>query len=340
MKPVITFLIPGYKRVDGAVNAALSILSQCNMATKYLVEVWINDDCSPNIDISEVKSKLECYSDHASILVTQNSINFGMSKNILYMVSNVKSSFWTVLTDDDILLPGSLDSIIKALKLADIISVSSLFTPRYCFKDNGAFLFKDVPKGTLFPSIIRRGPVNAMKFIKNAHVLTGMIISANHSLSLWEANRDNAYFPMINFGSLVLSENCLAIDHEWFCHTINNTTHWEGWGGSEKEIANRLGKDYLLAFAIIKKTCLDSCTGFLERTKVYWLFYEHLYTYFTFTKTFLALRTMISIIKEPSFFFPMHDKQSLFVIVSLSLLSKFLSHFYDFTMRTARRVWR
>jgi hypothetical protein len=265
---LLTFLIPAYCRRQGALQAALSILDQCNSTTKGLVDVWINDDCSPQFDLDQYNEKLWRYQDVCEVRLSRNPQNLGMSKNIFQMVNAVKSEYWTVLTDDDFLLPGALLPLIDLLRGAAQLNAHSVATLRYCFDESGNFLFRDVVRGTHYPSLIQPGPVVSMKHIQNAHVLTGLIIKSGLDLSLWNQNIDNAYFPMINFSSTLRSGLCLTIDRPWFRHTVNNQTFWHQWGDSELAIHRRINLDYLVALSVSRNQALACSRTIIERLAV------------------------------------------------------------------------
>jgi GT2 family glycosyltransferase len=265
---LLTFLIPAYCRKQGALHAALSVLEQCNSTTKGVVEVWVNDDCSPQFEMEQHKEQVAEYHQYCDIHISRNHQNLGMSRNIFKMVSSVKSGFWTVLTDDDFLLPGALLPLLDLLRASVHIDAFSVATLRYCFDASGHFLFKDAVHGTDYPSIIAPGPVNSMKHIQNAHVLTGLVIKSGLDLSSWKHHIDNAYFPMINFASALLSGCCVTINRPWFRHTVNNQTYWHQWGDSDLAISQRINTDYLAALSVSKNQAFGSSRSLHERFHV------------------------------------------------------------------------
>ena len=128
-----------------------------------------------------------------------------------------------------------LKSLLNTLEYAESIQCGSLISTRYCYTEAGDFLFKSCNPNVKYPYVIHHGPLNALKFMRNGHILTGLILSSRTSLSEWYNNIDNSYFPVINFGVSLLSANCLFVDQPWFRHTVANETFWERWGSTERK---------------------------------------------------------------------------------------------------------
>jgi hypothetical protein len=275
LNALITFLIPAYCRENGALRSALSIVEQCTSDTRGLIKVWINDDCSPNFSFDFYDSILSQYYVNCDIRVSRNSANLGMSRNIFMMVSEVTSSYWTVLTDDDFLLPGSLIPMLDVLQAAQSLDLSSIITLRRCYDEAGHFLFNDAVYGTDYPSIIYPGPLSSIKYLFNAHVLTGLFIKSGLDLCFWQQNIDNAYFPMLHFSSTLLNGYALSIAQPWFRHTVNNETHWHQWGDTDLDISRRINSDILVVFWVVMRQafCLPMSPSL--RLLILYYFYIH-----------------------------------------------------------------
>jgi glycosyltransferase involved in cell wall biosynthesis len=304
---LLAFLIPAYKRPGGALRAAKSILEQCSTFTKTSVSIWINDDCSPGFSVGEVNSQLATYGNYADLRVTKNVVNLGMSANILMMVDGVTADFWSVLTDDDILMPNSLSEILSVLSAATILELGAVVTPRYCFDADGSFLFKTKDSDTLYPSIIQSGMLSSIKNLKHAHVLTGCFVKSGLDRSLWRRHIKNAYFPMLNFGSVLFNHSCLAIDRPWFVHTVFNITHWDEWGATDCERETKTNSDYLICFALILDLILKQKPCVFQQYMALRYYFEHslnaLCAMLERNGLLYAIRIISSLPIRPSFIF-------------------------------------
>ena len=125
---MLEFLIPAYKRFDGAVKAAVSVASQVQESSLVgVVVVRIVDDASPGFSAAHLAEVLCEFNDVITFSV--NETNKGMSLNIYDMVATSSSQFCTILTDDDWLFPGCLVEIIDYLEqIADRSGVGFVYS--------------------------------------------------------------------------------------------------------------------------------------------------------------------------------------------------------------------
>lgn len=252
----LEFLIPSYKRPESFVRAVLSVATQVeklNLGDR--VKVTVVDDCSPNIDLAETIEAIAPFSQFVS--VRQNDKNKGMSLNIRDMVAESVADFCTVLTDDDLLQQDSLKEIIETIDNLDKQrTIGSFFVPRYSYLEDGTLhcivcnpFSEDTP--------IAPGSLSSLQYLENGFILTGMFFNPKLiNFKLWEDYIENSFFPVIYFADLLLNNECLFINKNWFIHTVNNECHWDSWGKTEQQRLSRLYNDYIKAVTLSAKQSL------------------------------------------------------------------------------------
>lgn len=247
----LTFLIPVYKRTRSSLEALKSVSHQIN--NSHQVYIHVQDDGTPGLDFNGFKKSI--LSIYPQTLVTQNSSNLGMSANILDMVKACKSDFCTVLTDDDQLCEGALGLMLEQLTQVSMAwpDTTSLFVPRYSYNESGSLISVSCFNGTR-PMPILSSPKTAIKYCANGYILTGLIFQTQAiNTGEWEKHIDNAFFPVIYFGNLLLEGDSFYLDAEWFRHTVMNHCHWDSWGSSDEEQQIRLCRDYLDSIDIVHR---------------------------------------------------------------------------------------
>jgi len=262
-KRLLEFLIPAYKRPDGVRLAAGSIATQIlEFGLEEEVSIRIVDDASPNSSTSQIVESLNELVERVE--VSKNVFNKGMSKNIFDMVSSSRAEFCTVLTDDDWLQPECLPEIVQVLKeLHTRYEVGGLFTPRYSYLEDGS-LHCVACRPFLGDRVVKASPLNAVRYCEHGFILTGFIFRARlMAKPAWQASIENAYFPIINFGIMLLENDVLFLNRNWFHHTVLNKCHWESWGADESAQRSRLFRDYLKAVRIVRQNALQLDSGFI-----------------------------------------------------------------------------
>ena len=269
-QPLLEFLVPAYKRFDGAIKAAISVASQVHSSSLVgAVAVRIVDDASPEVSIENFAEALCEFNDVITFSVNQR--NKGMSLNIYDMVATSNSKFCTILTDDDWLFPGCLVEIIDYLeKIVDKPSVAGLFTPRHSYTEDGS-LHCVACQPFKRDKLITPGPVNSLRYCRHGFILTGFIFRPSVFASdAWKHNIDNAYFPVINFWGILNSYSILFANCNWFQHTVLNHCHWDSWGKSESAQRRRLYNDYMEAVAYVSEKSSASCGSIFIRFAVFY----------------------------------------------------------------------
>jgi len=247
---LLTFLIPSYNRVDSAYKLSKQIISQSDSVGVHDINVWVNDDASSNIDKTQIPRIFSDIIDHPRFCFSANDSNLGMSANILFMVSQVHSTFWSVISDDDQIMDGAISDIREAL-LNCSDTVSSLFVPRYSYNEKGLFRSKSACIKGIDKLFIANGPFNSLFYMDKAFILTGMFVRSQMTYPLWERHMSNGYFPVLTFAQLILEKPAIYLDKNWFIHIVDNITYWESWGATHAAQRLKLELDYLECIRIV-----------------------------------------------------------------------------------------
>jgi len=262
----LEFLIPSYKRPHTVIEAVKSVALQVEkLQLSSRVKITIVDDCSPNINSSEMINNISAFS--SFVTFKQNTVNKGMSLNIRDMVANSDADFCTILTDDDRLQPDSLKQIIETIDKIDKNDsnslISSFFVPRYSYledKSLNCIVCQPFEEDTL----IKASPLNSIKNLHNGFILTGLFFRPKLiNFNLWDDNIENSFFPVIYFADLLLNYDCLFINKNWFIHTVLNECHWDSWGKTEQARQARLYKDYMKAVTVSSQRAISRLSGML-----------------------------------------------------------------------------
>lgn len=252
MTKLLTICIPTYKRPITLRRCIISVVGQIQRyGLEEQVMVYVTNDASPDNTaqvLDEFKSLNFCK--HVN-----REKNLGMSANIKCMLEEalLDSTFQLVITDDDFLQSDILGEIVEFLRehQNDSNRVSAIWTPRYSYTEDEKLLcvvcnpFED-------SSAVVPETANAAKYMNNGFVLSGLILRAESiDYEFWEQYKENAYFPMIFFGDLILRSGAYYWNRNLVHHTVMNKCHWERWGKNDVVIALRLFTDYVNAYAIM-----------------------------------------------------------------------------------------
>jgi len=252
MKKILTICIPTYKRPITLRRCIDSIVTQIdnNNLSKY-VDIYVVDDASPD----DTENVLSAYHSLPYFNGITRDKNHGMNVNIKCMLNEAKhkSDYHLIITDDDYLQPNVLLEIVNYLldmkdKHPD---ASAIWTPRYSYTEDGAL---HVLICSPFDSdmYIKPSVYNAGKYMSNGFILSGLILRAkNIDYEFWDEYKENAYFPMIFFGDIILKRGGYYWNKNIVHHTVLNECHWERWGKSDVVISLRLFSDYVNAYRVM-----------------------------------------------------------------------------------------
>jgi len=254
MKKLLAICIPTYKRPDTLRRCIHSVVTQIqHFGMEEHVQIYIANDASPD-NTAQVLSEFETLNCFKCV---NREKNLGMSANIKCMLEEAmqKSIYQLIITDDDYLQPDCLASTVAFLQvqLVTCPEVPFIWTPRYSYTEDGKLLnvmCRPFKKDSLIPPSSR----NAGRYMFNGFILSGVIIKSGEiDFALWNEYLDNAYFPVIYSGDLMLRKPSLFWDKNIIHHSVLNECHWESWGRSDAEINLRLFVDFMNAYAVIER---------------------------------------------------------------------------------------
>jgi glycosyltransferase involved in cell wall biosynthesis len=110
LPPLVTILIPTYKRAALLPRAIASALDQ----TYPSIEVLIMDDCSPD----DTASAVTPFTRDARVRYIRHQTNLGLPRNWKFGIEAARGEFFTILHDDDAFEPTFIQELVAPL-LAD-----------------------------------------------------------------------------------------------------------------------------------------------------------------------------------------------------------------------------
>ncbi len=111
-KPLLTIAIPTYNRAK-ALNQCLKCISGQIDKNDSRVEILVSDNCSPDGTRDVVANYIKL---GYNIRYIVNTINMGIGFNVAQCYKEATGQFAVAFGDDDILLNGSVDLILKAIR--------------------------------------------------------------------------------------------------------------------------------------------------------------------------------------------------------------------------------
>lgn len=252
MTKLLTICIPTYKRPITLRRCIISVEEQIQrFGLEEQVQIYVTNDASPD----NTAQVLEEFKSVACFKHVNREKNLGMSANIKCMLEEtlLESTFQLIITDDDYLQPNILDSVVEFLtaQLAASPDVPFIWTPRYSYTEDGKLhcvVCRPFQRDTLIPSSSR----NTGRYMSNGFILSGLIVKAREiDFYLWNDYLENAYFPIIFSGDLILRKHSFFWDMNIVHHTVLNECHWDRWGQSKAEIKLRLFIDFMNAYVVI-----------------------------------------------------------------------------------------
>jgi glycosyltransferase involved in cell wall biosynthesis len=252
MNKLLTICIPTYKRPATLRRCIDSVVSQIDeFSLSDSVGIHVADDASPD----DTAGVLQSFGSLSYFTGVTRKQNLGMNINIKTMLKEIGevSEFQLIITDDDYLQPSTLGEIVEFLRLqqSDGESRPAIWTPRYSYTEDDE-LHCIVCNPFDASQAVEASVANAAKYMGNGFVLSGLILRAKFiDYEFWEQYRDNAFFPVIFFGELLLKYGACYWDRNIVHHTVLNECHWENWGKSEVIIDLRLFSDYINGFRIL-----------------------------------------------------------------------------------------
>jgi glycosyltransferase involved in cell wall biosynthesis len=128
MKPKLCICILTYNRAIELRKELDSILCQINDSMP--IEIVISDDASSDNTKDVVDGYINKYK---SIRYRRNDKNVGLDQNLISAISNIDCSYISLFSDDDIVLPGTINCI---LELIEQYNPSIICSSHYGFEDD------------------------------------------------------------------------------------------------------------------------------------------------------------------------------------------------------------
>ena len=254
MNTLLTICIPTYRRDATLRRCIESLVSQIDkLGLSRDVNIYVANDASPD----DTAAVLDLYQPLSYFKAVTREHNLGMNLNIKHMLEEAsrQSDYQLIITDDDYLQPDALGEVVALLRQHEAAGdqIPAIWTPRYSYTEDGTLHcvvcnpFKQSRK-------VRPSAANAGKYMENGFVLSGLIVRGDRiDYGFWDSYRENAYFPAIFLGDLILRGGAQYWSRNIVRHTVLNECHWERWGKNEVMIEIRLFCDYVNAYAIIAK---------------------------------------------------------------------------------------
>ncbi len=249
---LLSICVPTYKRSDTlrlCIDSVVEQILQYGLTEK--VHIYVVNDASPD-DTAVALTKYETLEFFSGV---NRDKNLGMSANIKAMLKEASqiSTYQLIITDDDRLQPDALKLIIKYLTehIALHPDVSAIWTPRYSYTDDDQ-LHTVVCNEFKNDRLVKPSIYNVARYMKNGFILSGLIVRADSiDYEYWEDHIENAYFPVLFFGKLLLNNGACYWKKNIVHHTVLNDCNWERWGASDLAIDHRLFSDYLDTYSIM-----------------------------------------------------------------------------------------
>jgi|APWor3302394562_1045213.scaffolds.fasta_scaffold00014_37 glycosyltransferase involved in cell wall biosynthesis len=249
---LLSICIPTYKRPPTLRRCIESVVTQIKQfELQDQVEIYVANDASPD-NTAEVLAE---FVKVPFFRCVNRAANLGMSANIKSMLTEAleTSSFQLIITDDDFLLDETLGELVDFLtrQQSSNPEVSVIWTPRYSYTDDNE-LHGVVCETFDVDQVILPSYRNAGRYMYNGFVLSGLIVKASKiDYSFWSEYQENAYFPVIFSGDIMLRYPAMYWHRSIVHHAVLNECHWDRWGQSDAEITLRLFIDYLNAYVVI-----------------------------------------------------------------------------------------
>jgi len=150
--PVLSLCIPTYKRAALLEGALRAVLGQITPALTAQVEVLILDNASPDETPGVVQKAQEDFG-HVPLRYVRRPENIGPDANFTDALTQARGEFLYLLSDDDVLLPGAVETLLRLIAAHPGFDAFGLNTRPFTHspdeKTEGIFrLERDVTLGT------------------------------------------------------------------------------------------------------------------------------------------------------------------------------------------------
>ena len=112
--PKLSVCLPTYNRAELLREALEAIANQGDLALSESIEVLVSDNASADNTSAVVREIMDQYP-ALRIHYVRHSENIGMDRNLYGVVQRAVGEFILIVSDDDILLPGALATLLEAM---------------------------------------------------------------------------------------------------------------------------------------------------------------------------------------------------------------------------------
>ncbi|MEZ7892924.1 MAG: glycosyltransferase family 2 protein [Candidatus Wallbacteria bacterium] len=234
----LSICIPTYNRAEYLRKAVSSVLAYNGDE----IELIVQDNCSIDNTSAVVKSihdtRLKYY---------RNDVNIGAIKNVIDIIKKANGEYVFLLTDDDYLLPGAIEEVLKFINQNDI----------YFFRTD-LLIYLCNQKKTYYRSYIDSSLVfnfdNDKKLLFNnlffsCHVLTGLCFKKNIIDFNMLNNFENNWYPQMSLAAQFYfnKKNVGYLAEPIAMHIWENETYW-GINNDSQEILCKSMFDIILEY--------------------------------------------------------------------------------------------
>ncbi len=227
-KPLITAIIPTYRRPKLLRRAIGSVLAQTYPHLRVCVYDNASGDETPSVvdEMARTDCRIKYYCHH---------VNVGALKNFIYGMDRVETPFFSILSDDDVLLPGFYQTALAGFEKYPEAMLSALVTIH--MDDKGRVLDAPMLK---WPPGLCRPPEGLLAMLRYRHPeWTGILFrreviekvggldeEAGGTSDLDFELRAAARFPLV----VTLQPGAIFVSHPASqCSTADVDLMWPGW---------------------------------------------------------------------------------------------------------------
>ncbi len=232
-QPLITIVIPTYKRAEHFERAIRSVLEQPG----NFWELLLGDDGSPDATPDVIAR----YASDPRVHTYRNIVNLGMQENLIKIVRMASGRYVFILTDDDYMLPGALE---KTRHLIDANPDAGYFLSHLPTIDERSgqvvHWHRTFKQNTVLPASLQ----NMAQSVGSAWVLSRQVLRYDLiDWETWEKFKMNIFFPIITAGRVLLKAPMVYLAEPLVMHTQFNQVFWDKFGANELEIQFNLDRD-------------------------------------------------------------------------------------------------
>lgn len=224
-QPLISICIPTYKRagyIGRCLESALTYQGDD-------IEVIVQENCSPDNTREEIARFLS----DTRLKYYRNETNIGVIRNIWNLQERANGTYILFLTDDDFLLPGSVNKFKKVIESNSPSCIKGDLIV-YMEKLRESFLYKALSDKNSSKSLSSN---DYAKIFLTSNILTGLCFKKEELKKYNYSTMNNNLYPSMLIMGLLLKDS-FYMPEPLAVHTWENETHWGVNPGSREVIRN------------------------------------------------------------------------------------------------------